>query len=120
MVCTDIAHATPVAGLRTLPHSCSVVGCAQGMPLAAGTSTPLRRHGDEMERLPNGYYVAHGRADDTMNLGGIKVMLKMTIFRACKTQAVHCAAACKDSIWMWRDCKRGKPLADGHVKSMTG
>lgn len=26
-----------------------------------------------MERLPNGYYVAHGRADDTMNLGGIKV-----------------------------------------------
>ena len=46
---------------------------AQGMPLAAGTSTPLRRHGDEMERLPTGHYVAHGRADDTMNLGGIKV-----------------------------------------------
>ena len=45
----------------------------QDMPLATGTSTPLRRHGDEMERLPNGYYVAHGRADDTMNLGGIKV-----------------------------------------------
>ena len=33
----------------------------------------LRRHGDEMEALPNGYYRAHGRADDTMNLGGIKV-----------------------------------------------
>jgi len=33
----------------------------------------LRRHGDEMESLPNGYYCAHGRADDTMNLGGIKV-----------------------------------------------
>lgn len=33
----------------------------------------LRRHGDQMERLPNGYYRAHGRADDTMNLGGIKV-----------------------------------------------
>ena len=46
---------------------------AQGMPTAASTTTPLRRHGDEMERLPNGYYVAHGRADDTMNLGGIKV-----------------------------------------------
>ena len=28
-----------------------------------------------MERLPNGYYVAHGRSDDTMNLGGIKVSL---------------------------------------------
>jgi acetyl-CoA synthetase len=33
----------------------------------------LRRHGDEMEALPGGYYRAHGRADDTMNLGGIKV-----------------------------------------------
>jgi acetyl-CoA synthetase len=36
-------------------------------------SIPLRRHGDQMERLPNGYYCAHGRVDDTMNLGGIKV-----------------------------------------------
>src|SRR5919199_3110993 len=35
--------------------------------------TPLRRHGDQMERLPNGYYRAQGRVDDTMNLGGIKV-----------------------------------------------
>jgi acetyl-CoA synthetase len=26
-----------------------------------------------MERLPNGYYRACGRVDDTMNLGGIKV-----------------------------------------------
>lgn len=25
----------------------------------------LRRHGDEMERLPGGYYRAHGRVDDT-------------------------------------------------------
>ncbi len=33
----------------------------------------LRRHGDEMEALSNGYYRALGRADDTMNLGGIKV-----------------------------------------------
>jgi acetyl-CoA synthetase len=33
----------------------------------------LRRHGDQMERLAGGYYRAHGRADDTMNLGGIKV-----------------------------------------------
>jgi acetyl-CoA synthetase len=36
-------------------------------------STPLRRHGDWMERLPNGYYRACGRVDDTMNLAGIKV-----------------------------------------------
>lgn len=33
----------------------------------------LRRHGDEFERTSDGYYRAHGRADDTMNLGGIKV-----------------------------------------------
>jgi acetyl-CoA synthetase len=33
----------------------------------------LRRHGDQMERLACGYFRAHGRADDTMNLGGIKV-----------------------------------------------
>ena len=33
----------------------------------------LRRHGDQLERLPDGYYRAHGRQDDTMKLGGIKV-----------------------------------------------
>ena len=33
----------------------------------------LRRHGDRIERLPHSYYRAQGRADDTMNLGGIKV-----------------------------------------------
>jgi len=33
----------------------------------------LRRHGDQIEALPGGYYRAHGRIDDAMNLGGIKV-----------------------------------------------
>jgi len=33
----------------------------------------LRRHGDRMEKLPGGYWRAQGRADDTMNLSGIKV-----------------------------------------------
>jgi acetyl-CoA synthetase len=33
----------------------------------------LRRHGDQIERLPGGYYRVLGRVDDTMNLGGIKV-----------------------------------------------
>jgi acetyl-CoA synthetase len=33
----------------------------------------LRRHGDLMEKLPGGGWRALGRADDTMNLGGIKV-----------------------------------------------
>lgn len=42
-----------------------------GTPAAGGA--PLRRHGDHAERLPGGYYRAHGRVDDTMNLSGIKV-----------------------------------------------
>jgi len=33
----------------------------------------LRRHGDQLARLPGGFYRSQGRADDTMNLGGIKV-----------------------------------------------
>ena len=33
----------------------------------------LRRHGDQIEELPGGYFRAHGRVDDAMNLGGIKV-----------------------------------------------
>jgi len=33
----------------------------------------LRRHGDRMQRLHRGFFRAGGRADDTMNLGGIKV-----------------------------------------------
>ena len=41
-----------------------------GVPEA---DVPLRRHGDHMERLSNGYYRALGRTDDTMNLGGVKV-----------------------------------------------
>ncbi|WP_442510340.1 AMP-binding protein [Novipirellula sp. SH528] len=33
----------------------------------------LRRHGDQIEALPGGYFRARGRIDDAMNLGGIKV-----------------------------------------------
>lgn len=33
----------------------------------------LRRHGDQIEKLPGGVYRALGRVDDTMNLGGIKI-----------------------------------------------
>lgn len=48
---------------------------AQGMPGLGGVQGPLRRHGDEVEHLPGGFFVAHGRCDDTMNLGGIKVCI---------------------------------------------
>jgi acetyl-CoA synthetase len=56
--------------------------------------TPLRRHGDQMECLPNGYYRAHGRVDDTMNLGGIKVssaeieQALNTVEGICETAAI--------------------------------
>ncbi len=42
-----------------------------GVPKRDGV--PLRRHGDQVERLAPGVYRVHGRADDAMNLGGIKV-----------------------------------------------
>ena len=34
---------------------------------------PLRRHGDQLEKTAGQFYRALGRADDTMNLGGIKI-----------------------------------------------
>ena len=43
-----------------------------GVPAGPGGVT-LRRHGDQMETVAPGYWRGHGRADDTMNLGGIKV-----------------------------------------------
>jgi acetyl-CoA synthetase len=55
----------------------------EGMPRGPRGQV-LRRHGDEFERLPGGYYRGHGRVDDTMNLGGIKVS-SAEIERACNT-----------------------------------
>ncbi|XP_022135246.1 probable acyl-activating enzyme 17, peroxisomal [Momordica charantia] len=54
----------------------------KGMPHWNGMV--LRRHGDVFERSPRGYYRAHGRADDAMNLGGIKVS-SVEIERICNT-----------------------------------
>ena len=54
---------------------------------------PLRRHGDQMARLPQGFFKALGRADDTMNLGGIKVS-SLEIERLLDThEAVYESAA---------------------------
>ena len=41
-------------------------------PRGPGGET-LRRHGDLLDVTEDGFYRAHGRMDDTMNLGGIKV-----------------------------------------------
>uniref|UniRef100_A0A0D6QXI5 AMP-dependent synthetase/ligase domain-containing protein n=1 Tax=Araucaria cunninghamii TaxID=56994 RepID=A0A0D6QXI5_ARACU len=52
----------------------------KGMPVYKGMR--LRRHGDMIERTVGGYYRAHGRSDDTMNLGGIKTSA-IEIERVC-------------------------------------
>ena len=54
--------------LNTDHHEVYFKGCPNG-----SKGEVLRRHGDEMQILPGMYYRALGRADDTMNLGGIKV-----------------------------------------------
>ncbi len=42
-----------------------------GMPTI--NDKPMRRHGDYIKQISNGYYSLQGRIDDTMNLGGIKI-----------------------------------------------
>nr|GME08064.1 probable acyl-activating enzyme 18, peroxisomal isoform X1 [Ipomoea batatas] len=52
----------------------------KGMPVHKGMQ--LRRHGDILKRTVGGYLVVQGRADDTMNLGGIKTS-SVEIERVC-------------------------------------
>ncbi|KAE8677196.1 hypothetical protein F3Y22_tig00111542pilonHSYRG00124 [Hibiscus syriacus] len=52
----------------------------KGMPTFKGMR--LRRHGDILKRMVGGYLVVQGRADDTMNLGGIKTS-SVEIERVC-------------------------------------
>ncbi|KAK4355050.1 hypothetical protein RND71_027244 [Anisodus tanguticus] len=52
----------------------------KGMPMYKDMQ--LRRHGDILKRTVGGYIVVHGRADDTMNLGGIKTS-SIEIERVC-------------------------------------
>ncbi|KAH9789181.1 putative acyl-activating enzyme 18 (peroxisomal) [Citrus sinensis] len=51
-----------------------------GMPIYKGMH--LRRHGDIIKRTVGGYIIVQGRADDTMNLGGIKTS-SVEIERVC-------------------------------------
>ncbi|GAU39840.1 hypothetical protein TSUD_68880 [Trifolium subterraneum] len=52
----------------------------KGMPMYNGKV--LRRHGDIIKRMVGGYIIVQGRADDTMNLGGIKTS-SIEIERVC-------------------------------------
>ncbi|KAM7497541.1 hypothetical protein LguiA_021955 [Lonicera macranthoides] len=53
----------------------------KGMPMYKGMQ--LRRHGDILKRTIGGYFVVQGRADDTMNLSGIKTS-SVEIERVCE------------------------------------
>ncbi|GAY58054.1 putative acyl-activating enzyme 18 (peroxisomal) [Citrus sinensis] len=55
-----------------------------GMPIYKGMVywQHLRRHGDIIKRTVGGYIIVQGRADDTMNLGGIKTS-SVEIERVC-------------------------------------
>ena len=67
----EVALIPPAMGLsQTLLNKDHHQAYFAGMPTWQGV--PLRRHGDQLQRLANGYLVSKGRADDTMNLGGIK------------------------------------------------
>lgn len=69
----EIAIAVPSIGQsQTLLNRDHTATYLEGMPQGPRGRYALRRHGDELERLPGGLYRALGRADDTMNLGGIK------------------------------------------------
>lgn len=56
----------------------------KGMPLYKGMR--LRRHGDIIKRTAGGFFIVQGRADDTMNLGGIKTS-SVEIERVCNRAA---------------------------------
>lgn len=63
---------------------------------ALGQST--RRHGDVLQEVGNGFYRVLGRADDAMNLSGIKVSA-VEIERVCNTHPLisECAAVAQVS-----------------------
>lgn len=69
----EVALIPPVMGLsRVLLNRDNYQEYYAPMPKPVD-GTVLRRHGDQLLRLANGYYKSLGRADDAMNLGGIKI-----------------------------------------------
>jgi hypothetical protein len=71
---SELALVPPMLGMsQQLLHRDHAATYYGDMPACSSSGRPLRRHGDEVERLAGGYYRALGRTDDTMNLAGIKV-----------------------------------------------
>ncbi|KAL4429392.1 hypothetical protein ABPG77_005166 [Micractinium sp. CCAP 211/92] len=83
VVTGELALSAPALGTsQRLLNKDHAAAYFEGMPSMPDGRGFLRRHGDEVERLPGGYYHALGRCDDTMNLGGIKVG-SVELERAC-------------------------------------
>eukprot|EP01006_Ploeotia_vitrea_P046173 TRINITY_DN67001_c12_g8_i1.p1 TRINITY_DN67001_c12_g8~~TRINITY_DN67001_c12_g8_i1.p1 ORF type:complete len:777 (+),score=94.08 TRINITY_DN67001_c12_g8_i1:33-2363(+) len=70
----------------------------KGCPRHPRTGQLLRRHGDQVRRLGKGFYQSEGRADDTMNLGGIKISsaeLERAVNRHASVSESACIAVTK-------------------------
>ena len=91
------------------------------MPALQGSDRQLRRHGDALVRLPNGYYMAQGRTDDTMNLGGIKVGCFPQLHCSCSPRGPEAAVQQQDARsgtkvarlvagWRMREEERGREV----------
>jgi acetyl-CoA synthetase len=77
----------------------------------------IRRHGDEMQNLGGGYWRALGRADDTMNLGGIKIssaeieQVLQSVPQAKETAAIAISPDGGPSqLIIYAACYAGQPL----------
>lgn len=69
----EVAVISPSIGLSAeLLNNDHHIVYYSGMPILEN-ERPLRRHGDQIEKFPNGYYRVLGRMDDTLNLSGVKV-----------------------------------------------
>lgn len=95
------------------------VDVTQGMPRSGCGGPRLRRHGDEVQRLPGGYYRALGRTDDTMNLGGIKVPAVALLAAAAalsSSRHVHCLTEDLTARTTCTMCRVPGLFGNGHEK----
>ena len=83
-------------------------------------TTILRRHGDELAKLDDGYFKILGRVDDAMNLGGIKVSATqieqvintLEFVKECAAVAVAPKDGGPAKLVVFYVCKETKTLSD--------
>ncbi|WP_299047506.1 AMP-binding protein [uncultured Polaribacter sp.] len=83
-------------------------------------TTILRRHGDELAELDDGYFKILGRVDDAMNLGGIKVSATqieqvintLEFVKECAAVAVAPKDGGPAKLVVFYVCKETKTLSD--------